>query len=465
MTGSNTYQKLIKLTIINWYIQYWSFYSSGVSCTCATCSAGYVLTSGLWVSQNSQQASSQTASSSVSTNNSESQTAHGLKISTDVFIWMVVALTAIANTDNPSTIASLWTLINQVQLWFLLLLTRAYIPTDVQDVITGPGFALNPYSYIPFSNIGIYNSIIKSFNFDLSNSRLELLKLKSDSTIFNILSFIGFILLIILTHLILFILSKLFSKCKVEGKWAWCVKFINWILNKLINILTFGYYIRSFLHIYQYLIVSVINEIYHWNTSQPLRAFSFVLTFFFLIFCLGLIGITVYLGLSSYKINENEHSKLEEFIRGLKAFKRFKIHTAVILIRKTLYVIILITFSDVPSKGVIGILWAFQLGVIVYVILQRSFRETTWNIIKIINEVLFLILLFLLIFFNNEDNWTAAITSLYSWVLALNTIVTFVIVLCKRTSIFSIRSWVQSTKYGLGLIPLNAVYINQANRY
>ena len=79
---------------------------------------------------------------------------------------------------NSTSITSLWTVINQIQLLFLLLLTRAFIPIDIQNVITGGEFSLDIASYMKIQIL--INSAINKFNFNLTNKSLDLLSIRSD---------------------------------------------------------------------------------------------------------------------------------------------------------------------------------------------------------------------------------------------------------------------------------------------
>ena len=74
-------------------------------------------------------------------------------------------------------------MINQVQLLFLLPLTRAYIPGDILAVINGPKIVVNPFENIEFRNSGIFKSNIEKFNLKLSKPDLESFEIESDSTL------------------------------------------------------------------------------------------------------------------------------------------------------------------------------------------------------------------------------------------------------------------------------------------
>ena len=86
---------------------------------------------------------------------------------------------------NDSSMASFWSLINQVQIFFLLLITNAFIPDSVQRVIKGLDFTLNYSNEIPFTEIIAYRSFINKFNIKLSNQSLNSLGIYSDSTFYN----------------------------------------------------------------------------------------------------------------------------------------------------------------------------------------------------------------------------------------------------------------------------------------
>ena len=267
-----------------------------------------------------------------------------------------------------------------------------------------------------------------NFYFSLSNSALEDLTIKSESTIYNILSFLEFAFIIILIHLVVYILFKTTLKCKEEGKWSKWIKVIKWIAKKSVNILTFGYYIRSILEINQYLLISVVYEIYKWNTSESLRIFSLSLSIVLFLLWLCLIWFTIGLSLSSYQLDEEKHNKLEEFYSGIKQSKRFKLYLPALLIRRIIFVVILITSESFLSRIIISTLSIIQIGYLTIIVILRPFNFTKNNIIEITNEWYYLFLLSFLIFFNADTNWNSSIISLYSWILITNSIFIFIIV-------------------------------------
>ena len=239
---------------------------------------------------------------------------------------------------------------------FLLLLTRANIPLDVKAIITGSKLLSNPSGLIPFQDLGIWKSTLGAFDFDLSNPTFEQLELKSDSTVFNSSSFFILLGLFLIGHFILQKLRGLFKNWETSSKWKWFISTSTWILDKVLLIITYGYYIRFVLQTNQFLLISSMYEIYTLDTTNTPKILSFTFALLMMIACLALIGIVMYLSLSSYEVKEGEHNKIGELFSGVRMKKKAKLYVALLIIRRTIFVIILICLASIPSRSMIGIL-------------------------------------------------------------------------------------------------------------
>ena len=313
----------------------------------------------------------------------------------------------------------------------LLLLTRAYIPNDVQVVIKGSDFALNIYEYFPIRKWNISPHFMESFEYDLTNSMLDPLGFDYDSTIANTYpSFISIFFSIILYFFIILIRWFLL---KFRDSWncAWFIKKLSYVFDKGFKMMTFGYFIRNGFELSQFILISSINEVYENNTSSSNRLISFIfailMIILFLIFCM----FAQYLIWISYKVEENRHNMFEEFFIGLKKTKKSRIFIIALLLRKLIFIAHLIALVLFSSKLVISILTSFQVIYIWFVIYVRPYEEVKGNIIEIVNELYFTPLLFVLIFLNSIHDWNSVNTNVYLWVLSSNSIVVFLIVFSK----------------------------------
>ena len=418
--------KLIKLTVFNCVAQNCQTWSSTGVNNWTAWSLGYKLISGSWFSTSSTTNASSTTSSA-------SRNANMLGFFIQVLVLLYAFISILSLIVNSSSFASFWSLINQLQLYFLLLLTKAFIPIDVQTVITGPQFVLNPFDYLNLKGSStFYDKIKESFNFELSNSLLDPIGIKSDSTLYNMYSYILSHICIVFLHFVIYISYRLVRCLNSDGRWGQIVKWSLWGLNKALNFLTFGYYIRSLLEINQLLLISLTYEIYKFNASNFVRIVSLstaILLLLLSIVCFILIIFTIIIAFSSYQVDENEHNKLEEIVKGIKTDKKFKIYSPILLFRRAVFVVILITFTFASSKLIIGILSFLQLIYAASIMIQRPFKEVKINLIEIINEIYFFGLMFSLFFLNTNNDWNSFKISLYVWVLASNSMIDCFIIL------------------------------------
>ena len=345
-----------------------------------------------------------------------SETAKALSITLQSIVGITVLISMIVSMLNVTSSSSLWSLINQVHLFFLLLLVRAYIPDDIKTVITGFKIILNPPNYFKFNAVTAYNSIFDNFDFDLSNNSLNYIGVNSDSSVYNTAPFFLTLLAVIVFHLFVMIFKKLLSKCSFDW-WSCFAKIFKMIFEKWYNMLTFGYYIRAILEMNHYLLICSVYEIYIFNFSQPIRIVSLM---FAILILIGLILTAIWvfcLSITSYTIDEENHNKLGEFFSGLKMLKKFKLYVFVLIIRRTLFVISFVTCVSITSKYVIGAIAFLQLIYLGYICYLRPFKEFKDNFMEIMNESYFLLLLSSLIYLNTTDKWSSTSISIYIWVL------------------------------------------------
>ena len=398
-------QKLINLTVTKCQVQNWQVCSSSNASTWDTWSSGYTINSGSWIID------SNTA------NDADQYISEPIKVTIITTLGVSLWTVAIVSFANPASIASFWSIINQCQLLLLLLLTRTSIPLDVQNVILGFEFTLNIASYFGFLNIGFIKSIIEEFHFELSNQSLESIGIDSDSSIYNISSAIILTLGVIAIHLLTLLFYKLIPTEVSEGRWKLIKRMSIKLVKKLFLILTFGWYIRYILETNQYILISWINEMYSFTSSDSKRIISLLFSILVLLLCWCLIIFVSWLSLSSYKVIKDQHNKLGEIFSGVKMVKKSKLYVSILLMRRAIFVILLITLQSIQSWIQVSMLGILQIWYLIYIIILRPFDEKRSNIIEIVNEIFISILLNSLIFLNSESAWTSTLSQIYMWII------------------------------------------------
>ena len=299
-------------------------------------------------------------------------------------------------------------------------------------VIESSDFASNIYEYIPFRKLNIVSFFITSFEFELTNQLLEPPGIKYDSSFANIFPILMWISLMILFTIFIYLLRLFLSKFRESGRWSCFVKTIHWVTDKLYKAMVLSYFIRNALEMSQFVLITSVYEVYKNNTMNSSRIISFAFAILMIVIYLLMVGLVMYLAFSSYKPNASDHNKLEEFFRGLKIHKKYKLYVVVLLLlRRITFITLLITWVVISSRVLIIILALIQVVYFVFLTWTRPCNEVKGNLIEILNEIYFSFLLIVLSFINSENDWNNVKTNIYLWVLVSNTLLVFIIVSSK----------------------------------
>ena len=406
---SSQAQKLIKLKIISWKVDNWRFCSSSDISIWIVCESGYDIYYNEWSSH-------------------ITQTIIPIEIA---IVWATILIIVVMNLINSSSIEIIWSIINQMQLRFLILLTGAFIPLDIKRIIQGFAFAINIYSNIPLSKAKFGSSIFSKYNFASSNLALQDVGVDSDGSIYNIHVMLVVILIIIPLHICLYFALNKISRMPEQRRCKSFWKVLKWGITNLYKILTFGFYIRNLLQMELFIMLYTIYEISILNTEDANHITSLIFAILMVLFYIVFIIFTLWIVFSSYKIDENNHNKLGEFLVGLKPYKKTRFHIGVVLIRRVIYATLFICLVSPVTNSIIYIFVPLQFCFILYIAVLRPYNKTKANIIEILNEIyMFAFLLWLAIFSKKED-WGSISISWYAWILISNSMMNFLIILSK----------------------------------
>ena len=456
ITGvTSAVSQTINISVFVWGVQNCQTWSTTSSTVWSVWNSGYTLSSGTWTKTTSGTSSSSSSSSSSTTEtvtpaiNADPQlqsTAVAAQTTTVTTVAVsagaVGASNAASSTSSP---AGFWWMVNQLQLFFLLLLTKAFLPDSVKSVIGGANSAMvNPFEYIPFLDSKKYGEVFEKFNFELNNSALKPFKIKSVSTFYNSFSIMLGIFYIILFHVVIFLIRRFVLVWGIEGKWGKVIKLLKTIVNKVFDILTFGFYVRLLLEINQFFLVSGMNEVFFLDASEDLRIVSFTFAVLVLLAWFIFIVLVTYFSLAMDTSSESGHNKFSEFFSGLRLNKRNRLFISILITRRSLLVVLLFALSSIPSRALIGVLVAFDVPYVIYLVILRPYNETKYNIIEIMNEFIFLLLLSALLVFNTESDWTKTSAYIYMQILSFNWVFSMIVIIIFL--IISIVVWIKNRK-------------------
>jgi hypothetical protein len=148
----------------------------------------------------------------------------------------------------------------------------------------------------------------------------------------------------------------------------------------------------------------------------------------------------------SSKDNFNEHRNLKfgELFAGLKDTNKARTYSFVALSRRALFVFFLVGFSFLSELSLVAGMAFIQIIYLAYIIMLRPFDNLSNNIIEIINEIFYLVLIILLFYLTEESIWTDFASKVYLGIIVGNTMLIGLVVLSNRQNIIYIVTAIYS---------------------
>ena len=109
---------------------------------------------------------------------------------------------------NLSSITAIWSLVNQFQLFLLLLLTQTPVPDDIKGMILGNGLMSFNFSMIPFDKIPKVQKMLNSVGFKQKNIYLKTIGVQTGSGLNNNFGFLLTLITFLILHPLILLLKK-----------------------------------------------------------------------------------------------------------------------------------------------------------------------------------------------------------------------------------------------------------------
>jgi cysteine-rich repeat protein len=317
---------------------------------------------------------------------------------------ILAAGTSFSNLSSPT---GLWQSMNIMQLFMLILLFEIYVPSKIVEALNSTKYFSIAFE-IPFvDKIPIISSTLDYLNFVPPNGHYNILGVTSGSTLVNIFCLSGILLFICFLHVLSYPF-KLLGQKKTSG-----TKPSTWrlVCLKIWHIFTFGAYIRFALQSYQLLAVNFISGLYYAQTSDIPHLIS--------VFAASIIGVFwIMIPLFGFWIIlKRTMNGVGELFAGLKKNQASRIYQIILILRKLIFIMWMILFKFLPKTPYLLIPSIYQLGHIIFIIAVRPFEKTKDNIIEIINEIIFTVILSGLNYLHSEENWRRQFIDAYVYLI------------------------------------------------
>ena len=288
-------------------------------------------------------------------------------------------------------------------------------------------------NFLPTSNTESTISFKDLFDFKQQNSYLYLLELKSGSAFVNILDLTTTVGFVIWIHIILLIIFAILHKL---GRFNVVKKFIS----KILEMLTFGFYIGVWLETYLLFWLVEFSEIHYQNKGGVKNLKSTVMSYVILFFMLLFVSLALWQWLKSRTTEGLERLKyFKLLVEDMKPKWIWRAYWLLFLLRRTVFLAIIFFMGElemIVKVILFVIIQIFYLGYIAILRPQGAFKE---NLIDFINEVFYFYFVGFLLYYNSEERWSDTVTDVYFWIMMSNNFILMFVIFSKQLiTIFSV---------------------------
>ena len=236
------------------------------------------------------------------------------------------------------------------------------------------------------------------------------------------------------------ILVALIPAPKLNEKSGKIRKFITDFIEKLKESFKYSTYIRLFIETFQFLLLSNLSIILHFDISSTPKVLSLIFSIVISLLCLLLVYISFYMYQVSYDTNYSPvRLKWEEFLTGLKPDNTPRLYSFLTLIRRLFMIIWLLSFNFLGAQVLTIGLLVIQIPYVIYILKIRPFVQMENNIIEGINEIFLCSLITFLCFFYEESRWNKVAIGVFMFMVMLNTIIICIIMIGKGNWLYRYR--------------------------
>ena len=179
----------------------------------------------------------------------------------------------------------------------------------------------------------------------------------------------------------------------------------------MLNYFMYVAYGRLLLESNETMVLSTINEINSFDTSTSSTTVSLVLAMLVILSLMTFLIYAWYLAFTFIKNYDPEKKfVLMEFFIDIKHNASARFHTPLMLLRRVVFVIVIIPLAVAGPNFIFPVLLVFELPYLFFVIKVRPFQEWNENFIEIMNECFYSAFIVLFWILNSEERWTRVTT-------------------------------------------------------
>jgi hypothetical protein len=318
--------------------------------------------------------------------------------------------TSAAAIGGTASVAGIYQAVSIMQLAQLIQLTGSEPPTKLSNFLDNEFYWTNPTSVMSNKNLGVNKRNLNSgdhsfayFDFEMDSQPLRNIGIIYGSVIANLFVLFFFLMISILFYMFVWGISKNLPS-ESDNK---CTQMTIKVVNTILKVMTFSFYIRFFLIFSQYIALVSFAEFVDMNFDDGPHTISWFFAFGVVVSLVAFFGFAIWLWYKKATDSEKySETKFDEFFRGLKKGKLFSSYILALMIRRFFIAIWLVWFEIASFGLTIGFLITYQICHTGFLCFVRPYETLIDNIVEIFIEVVITLILFLLARYNSNDRWT-----------------------------------------------------------
>ena len=333
-----------------------------------------------------------------------------------IWVW-ANSLSSLLNMSSPTGV---FTIINQFQLLFLIVVSGAYLSEGVLELIIGMKIVLLNFNITFIDGIRLTeNKVFNYISYDQPNKHLYDIGIIYGSTFLNISKLIIGIVFTICWHTIF---ALIYNKCKKIDKNKCSRKFAD----KLYALMAFAIYVRLIIQSFLLIVFSSFSETYELKVDTTAQIISFSINIIFIIFISVFMVWCIWQVKKAHPvINPLKQFYLTEFFSELKHTSLSRLNPIVFLGQRIISWALVIFFADVNLTAKLSILTAIQFIHLAYLLAVRPFEKVKNLIYEWVGQIVIVLFSSILIKYGTKSEWNEAInTALFAIVICATLLLT-----------------------------------------
>ncbi|CAI2362435.1 unnamed protein product [Moneuplotes crassus] len=294
---------------------------------------------------------------------------------------------------SGSSLKNMWVLFNQFQLYLILPFLKAELSLKFAQTLDALDESIFNINLLEIKSLSIFEPLIEYVDYENPYQEFKDNEYESGSALINCFDFLsypfGITILVLLMHFPLRIIcKKRNSPCLMKIYSYFCDAFY------------FQFYLRYFIEGFLFISLTSVSEVSRVSDASP-NLISYSISALIVVLLILLMCLIPILYFSVKNPFENRYVK--ELFKGFKKNRLAQLYNFAFLLRRFLLVGVIVGLRPNNLMLRLSVFAILQILILIFTIMVRHHDEKYPNIIEVVNEVSYLVIILLIIFYQKSE--------------------------------------------------------------